>query len=223
MKNIDGYERSGIYLNHNLESMDDEVWKPIPRSGLRNVYQVSNYGRIYCRKRIRKDKHVLSEKIISQNESGHYGGYLYFNALNDITGKRMCLETSRIVAEAFIPNPEQKSDVNHINEFDKFDNTVFNLEWMTHKENSNYGTRNLRMSRKKGIPVVSISPDGVMEFYVSSREAQTQTGINQSNIVKCIHGVYKFSGGRSWRHATAEELKRYGLDNDMYEKEEVKE
>lgn len=61
-------------------------------------------------------------------------------------GKGKTLYVHRLVAEAYIPNPEEKTEVNHKSEV-KTDNCINNLEWMTAKENSNYGTRNKRIGK----------------------------------------------------------------------------
>lgn len=96
-------------------------------------YQVSNLGRV-------KNKRGT---IIKSFDNGH--GYLRISLCKD--GKHYNRYVHRLVAEAFIDNPHCLSDVNHINQ-QKDDNCVENLEWVSHKDNCNYGTRNERQSQK---------------------------------------------------------------------------
>lgn len=86
-------------------------------------------------------------------------GYLYVNLY---TGrKRATKRVHRLVAEAFVSNPENKPQVNHIDE-DKENNTAENLEWVTCKENCNHGTRNKRMAEAQGKPVVQYTTGGCL-------------------------------------------------------------
>ena len=106
----------------------------------------------------------------------------------------------RLVAEAFIPNPLNKPEVNHKNEI-KTDNRVENLEWMTGKENCNYGTRNERVAKAQSKPVKQFTKDGVfVQDFISAKEAERQTGIFHTNIVACLKGKYKSAGGYVWKY-----------------------
>lgn len=104
----------------------------------------------------------------------------------------------RLVAIAFIPNPEGKPQVNHIREFEKDNNSVSNLCWTTEKENSNHGTRNERISKANSIPVYCVELDKV--FY-GAREAAKELGISHSGIIRCCKGEYKSSHGYHFRYA----------------------
>lgn len=111
-----------------------EIWKDIV--GYEGIYQVSNYGNVKSLDRIDCRGHKIGGRIISHSKDG--GGY--HNVKLAKNGNVKTCHVHRLVAEAFIDNPDDKPTVNHINE-NKDDNTVNNLEWMTYKENAHHGTR----------------------------------------------------------------------------------
>lgn len=117
--------------------MIDEDWKDI--TGYEGLYQVSNFGRV---------KRLNTNRILKSAKSK--GGYPYIVlSKNGITSNKTI---HRLVAKAFIPNPENKPEVNHIDE-NKTNNKVSNLNWMTRKENVNHGTRTERCL----IPIIAIN------------------------------------------------------------------
>lgn len=100
-----------------------EMWKPI--SGYEGLYEVSNFGRV-------KSLKFGKEKILTP---GNYKGYLSVQLCKD--GKRKMMRVHRLVAEAFIPNPNKLETVNHKDE-DKTNNSANNLEWMSSVDNVAY-------------------------------------------------------------------------------------
>ena len=113
----------------------------------------------------------------------------------------------RLVAEAFLDNPNNLPQVNHKDE-NKLNNCVENLEWISIKENTNYGTRNLKASIKNGYIVQMCdinNHDIIIKEFHSGREAQRQLGINQSNISKCCRGLVSQAGGYFWKYKNKEE------------------
>ena len=115
-----------------------EEWRPI--EGYEGLYEVSSYGRVrsldkyvksgYGSYRLRKGK-ILSPGIRPD-------GYLFVNLTYN--GKHKTITVHRLVAQAFLPNPDNLSEVNHKDE-DKSNNRVENLEWCDRKYNLNYGSR----------------------------------------------------------------------------------
>jgi len=123
-------------------------------------------------------------------------GYAYVILYNN--GIPTTKMVHRLVAEAFISNPNNLPQINHLNE-NKLDNHVENLEWCDNIYNANYGTRNLRVSR----PVRCIE---TKEKYCSAREASKQTGISSTSISKVCHGSRKTAGKFHWEFIDIKEL-----------------
>ena len=117
-----------------------EIWKDIP--DYKGLYQVSNLGRI-------KSLYFGKERILKTHKDKY--GYLISHLHNNSKGKTHFVH--RLVALAFIPNPENYPMINHKDE-SRDNNCVENLEWCDCKYNLNYGSRNIRLSKaKKGKPL----------------------------------------------------------------------
>ena len=108
-----------------------EIWKDIP--GYEGLYQVSNLGNVKSLFRYRRKLSIQTQP------NGYKAVVLYKN------GNKKFKLVHRLVAEAFIPNPYKKPAVNHLDE-NRGNNVVSNLEWVTNKENQNYGNCMLNSS-----------------------------------------------------------------------------
>lgn len=112
---------------------DGEVWAPIDE-----VYEVSTYGNVRSkdRKVIKRDgkTYSLKGRMLIQMNSGGY------RQVSLGRGKNQSVNIHRLVATAFLPNPENKKTVNHI-DGNKSNNHISNLEWATYKENNNHAQR----------------------------------------------------------------------------------
>ena len=174
-----------------------EQWKSV--EGYEGLYEVSDLGKV----RSLNYNHTGKEKILKPQKDT--SGYLQVNLCKD--GQKKMLLVHRLVAEAFIPNHNNLATVNHKDEV-KTNNTVGNLEWMSIKDNNNYGTRIKRMSEakinnpalSKKVQMFDKSTGELLATFPSTHEAERVTGINQGNISKCCKGKYKSSGGYKWRY-----------------------
>ena len=170
-----------------------EVWKPIP--GFDGHYEASNHGRIKAVSRIVKDslgrERPLAEKILSP--------FILNSGYQGITVKNKNYLVHRLVASAFIPNPENKSQVNHKDE-NKLNNCVENLEWMTREENEHYGTAIQRRVEKQGRKVYQYTLDGqLVKVWSSTMECKRQ-GFNRTAIWFCCTGKHSQHKGYRWSY-----------------------
>lgn len=122
-------------------------------------------------------------------------GYMCYTLYNE--GKREHKFEHRLVAQAFIPNPDNKPQINHINGI-KHDNRIENLEWCTNSENQIHSYRVLGTINKGGLPrkkVIGLD-DGIVYESVSSASRHNNT--TPTKISECCRGVLKKTGGRRY-------------------------
>lgn len=168
-----------------------EEWRDI--EGYEGLYQVSNYGRVKSLK--------FGKMIILKNRycAGYWSVMLYKNGIG------VPKTVHRLVAEAFIPNPQNLPCVNHKDE-NRSNCVSDNLEWCTYEYNSNYGTRNERNKEKLtnrtdlSKQVYQYSLDGeLIKIWSSSREAK-RCGFLQNCISLCCRGKLKTHKGYRWSY-----------------------
>lgn len=189
-----------------------EIWKAI--EGTNGQYEVSNTGKV------RSNNYLghggQKELSLSKDHKGYLRVRIY------IAGTRKTIKVHRAVAEAFIPNPDNKPEVNH-KDGNKSKNYVENLEWSTGKENTIHayanglkektrehcrqmgqtiGKRNLAKAREeRKTPIVAIrTSDGAVFEYQSQAEAAAGTGAAQPNINKVLSGARKTANGFVFRY-----------------------
>ena len=179
-----------------------EVWKPI--MGYEGLYEVSNLGRV--RSLFSNNERVL-KNVIGSN------GYSYVTL--SVNNERCIKTIHRLVCEAFLPNPENKPCIDHVNTI-RSDNRLENLKWCTHKENINnpltkekkcgdnhpkpmlgkYGKEN-HLSK----PIIQFTLDGeLVRKWDCARMVEQQLGIRHNNISKVLNGERKTAGGCTWEY-----------------------
>ena len=183
-----------------------ENWKDI--KGYEGFYQVSNLGRV---KSLERDVYNyrgtlinhIEEKILASSLDRY--GYQCVNLYKNGEGKKM--RVHRLVAEAFIPNPENKPMVNHKNEV-KSDNFVENLEWCDAQYNINFGTRTARMIKNRKSYKFGNAPSAKPIFceelnktFDCAKRVEEELGIWGTSIAKVCKGKAKTAGGFHWKYA----------------------
>ena len=179
-----------------------EEWRDV--AGYEDLYQVSSEGRVKSLERTYIDKsgreRYVKECILKPGMDK--GGYLRVGLCDG--EKRKTFKVHRLVCEAFHENPDNKPQVNHVNEI-KTDNRASNLEWATARENSNFGTRNERIGKKSAItkskPICQYTLDEkIVKAWASLTEVKRETGFSQGNISQAAHGNRKTAYGFIWKY-----------------------
>ena len=193
----------------------EEVWKPV--AGYEGCYEVSNLGRVKSVERLVNGKngkcHPVKERVLSQRkmETGYMTVHLSVN------GEDERLSVHRLVAKAFLSNPNNYPQVNHKDE-NKENNAVWNLEWCDAKYNSNYGTHpeKLRIAstgrkmprygvekviEKISKPVAAFNKNGeeVMRFKSAADADRINKNLNFVSISAACNGRLQTYRGLTWR------------------------
>lgn len=151
--------------------------------GYEGLYAITSCGKVWSYKR----KRFLNPYKLNN-------GYLQVGLCKD--GIRKLYSVHRLVAEVYIPNPENKPCVNHIDEC-KTNNALQNLEWVTHKENNNYGSHNERSAKARRKKVICIETG---EIFNSLAEAAKSVNRSIGNICLCLKGKHKTCAGYHWAY-----------------------
>jgi hypothetical protein len=169
-----------------------EIWKDI--KGYEGMYQVSSLGRVKSLERTTKNQYCKSNYImkLTIQKSGYKRIGLYKGR------KQNYYSIHRLVAEAFIPNPNHLPCVNHKDE-NQLNNNANNLEWCDYKYNNCYGTRLLRVSNTKKKKVAQYDKnDNLIKIWDSEQDAIKTLGIS-NHIYDVCNNLRKTCGGFKWK------------------------
>lgn len=181
----------------------EEIWKDIPN--YEGLYQVSNYGNIKSIARQGTKEHIM---IKSKNHQG----YLQIKLTKHSISKTK--KVHRLVAEAFIPNPYNLPQVDHIDD-NKENNCVSNLQWITNEDNMakawKTGARTLKKSYKRGKD--NVNSRSVMQYDLQGnfiklwyciKDIERKLGFDNRNISACCRNKKKTAYGYKWKYALTE-------------------
>lgn len=178
--------------------MEKEVWTPI--EGYEG-YEVSNLGRVRStdRKIIYKDGRTRMQKGRMLRPEICKNGYLYVN----LGRKGRAKTVHRLVAKAFLPNPDNLPCVNHKDE-NKANPRLENLEFCSYKHNNNWGTKNARRAK----PIMQLDKNNQkIKIWESAAAVERELGINHGHIGSCCNGNRKTAGGYRWEYIDEKENK----------------
>lgn len=175
-----------------------EEWRDVPR--YEGFYQVSNLGNVRSVDRYIECRGVMrfqKGKILRP----HIGKFGYKQVILNNKGMKL-YKVHRLVAEAFIPNPDNLPQVNHKDE-NKINNNVENLEWCTCLYNLLYNGLHHRRNNKnnrKSISVARMQGDRVDAIYPSLNEAARDVNGSSGNISQCCRGIKSNAYGYQWKY-----------------------
>lgn len=167
---------------YDTSSLEGEIWKDIPQ--YEGLYKISSLGRVIS---------SYSRKILSPNITGQKGkGYYAITLVKGRSKKRFYIH--KLVALAFIPNPNNFPCIDHINT-NRYDNRLENLKWCSFSQNN----LNPVTSQKKFKPIVQMKDGNVIHIYQSIKDA-VNNGFNLSCLVNCCKGKSKHHRNFQWMY-----------------------
>ena len=179
-----------------------EIWKDV--IGYEGIYQVSNFGNV------RSLNWRNTGKIKNLSIRINNDGYCLVNLSGDSKCKSKTVH--RLVATAFLKNPNNYLEINHIDE-NKLNNCVSNLEWCTHKENvrkfignhpdcAKFRKSSQKYQKRLNLKVNQYHSDGTfIKTWDNSRTIFLETGMSDWSISKCCRGKQKTAYGYIWQYA----------------------
>ena len=194
---IDSLQCTGLYSF--MENLENEIWKPVV--GWEELYEVSNTGKVKTKDRVVKCNtgEGIKKAKEMKSKTDRYG----YSGITLRIGKRI-LQTGvhRLVAKAFIPNPEDKEQVNHI-DGNKLNNHVTNLEWVNNKENSAHAVRtgltNGKWELGENNPAVKLDTATVLKIRSMYAEGISQIAISKQLDI-CSRNTHCIVRRKSWKH-----------------------
>lgn len=167
--------------NTDKNFQDEEIWKEI--EGFEGLYAVSNKGRI---------RNIRTGRILKYGIDGM--GYP-FVLLCKANSKPKNIKVHKLVAQAFIPNPKNLPQVDHIDE-NKKNNDVSNLRWVTASQNQRHS------AHQKSCKIKQLTLDGeLVKTWGSSKQIERETGYRQGNIIQCCKSKIRSAYGYRWEYA----------------------
>jgi hypothetical protein len=165
--------------------------KDVPIKGFERYYKITDNGKVISlgEKSNHKEEIILKPSV---DKNGYLRVKLQHNKI------KKYISIHRLVAMAFIPNPNKKPIVNHIDR-DVKNNNVSNLEWVDNYGNYKHSS-NLGFGRKE-TPILQLDlKNNLVATYKSSEEAGRVSGVGQGNIINCCRGRCKSVGGFKWQY-----------------------
>lgn len=177
-------------------------WREV--KGFEGFYEVSDTGRVRSVNRNVQscngvNRHLCGREMkITRSKNKHRHGDCYYVVNLRKHGKSFVKTIHSLVADAFIPNPENHPTVNHI-DGNKGNNHVSNLEWVSYKDN-NIHALYTGLRKPRGVKISQETIDGeFISMYKSVCEASRETGISRGSISHCVNGYTKSAGGFIWK------------------------
>lgn len=201
------YENIEVNSDRWFQNIDlkNEKWKYYSYKN-KDYYMISTYGRLKSIDRTRLLYNGHKARIIGKIKKATLSKKGYYSYSLNFDGKRINRRINRMVAEMFIDNPNNYSEVNHKDE-NTLNNRVDNLEWCSHVYNINYGTRTIRAmkSASKSIEQYNLNGKFIKEWDSLANASRT-LNISRGTLCSCLKGDIKSCGGYQWKYKDSDKI-----------------